>query len=152
MNICLYSGSYIRENGVRYCIKELCKLSLEIQGPFTHSLMHAHLSDNRKSLTSHCKHLVECDWVDILICYLIIPSTWPFNRNVYLWAREWYSDVNDHIFVFLCWMTMLYLGPNVSTLFWCMWCKSGNHMWGPTPPPLFFPPLVFYPKLSHIYP
>ncbi len=27
---------------------------------FTHSRMHAHLSDNKKSLTSHCKHLVEC--------------------------------------------------------------------------------------------
>ncbi len=52
--------SYIRENGVSYCIKELCNLSLEIQGHFTHSLMYAHLPDNRKSLTSHCKHLVEC--------------------------------------------------------------------------------------------
>ncbi len=40
--------------------KELCNLSLEIQGPFTHSLMHAHLPDNRKSLTTHYKHLVEC--------------------------------------------------------------------------------------------
>ncbi len=36
--------------------------------PFTHSLMHAHLSDNRKSLTTYCKHLVECVWVDILVC------------------------------------------------------------------------------------
>ncbi len=36
--------------------------------PFTHSLMHAHLPDNRKSLTTYCKHLVECVWVDILVC------------------------------------------------------------------------------------
>ncbi len=48
------------ENGVSYCIKELCNLSLEIQGPFTDSLVHVHLPDNRKSLTTHCKHLVEC--------------------------------------------------------------------------------------------
>ncbi len=26
-----------------YCIKELCNLSLELQGPFTHRLMHANL-------------------------------------------------------------------------------------------------------------
>ncbi len=26
---------------------------------------------------------------------------------------------------------MLYLGPKVFTLFLCMWCKSGNHMWSP---------------------
>ncbi len=31
---CLYSLSYIWENGVSYCIKELCNLSLGIQGPF----------------------------------------------------------------------------------------------------------------------
>ncbi len=60
MNICLYSLSYMRENGVSYFIKELCNLSLEIQGPFTHSLIDAHLHDNRKSLTTHYKHLVEC--------------------------------------------------------------------------------------------
>ncbi len=36
--------------------------------PFTHSLMHAHLLDNRKSLTMYCKHLVKCVWVDILVC------------------------------------------------------------------------------------
>ncbi len=34
MNICLYSLSYISENRVSYYIKELCNLSLEIQGPF----------------------------------------------------------------------------------------------------------------------
>ncbi len=28
--------------------------------PFTHSIMHAHLPDNRKSLTTYRKHLVEC--------------------------------------------------------------------------------------------
>ncbi len=49
---------YLRK-WVSYFIKELCNLSLEIQGPFTHSVIHAHLLDNRKSLTSHCKHLVE---------------------------------------------------------------------------------------------
>ncbi len=27
--------------------------------PLTYSLMHAHLPDNRKSLTTYCKHLVE---------------------------------------------------------------------------------------------
>ncbi len=32
LNICLYSVSYICENEVSYCIKELCNLSLE--GPF----------------------------------------------------------------------------------------------------------------------
>ncbi len=35
-------------------------------------------------------------------------------------------------------MTMLHLGPKVSTLFSCIWCKSGNHMWGPNTP-LFYP-------------
>ncbi len=45
--------------GVSHCIKELCNLSLEIQEPFTQRLMHAHLTDNRKALTTHCKHLVE---------------------------------------------------------------------------------------------
>ncbi len=59
MNIFLYSLSYIRENGVSYCIKELCNISLETQGPFSHSVMHAHLPDNMKSLTTHYKHLVE---------------------------------------------------------------------------------------------
>ncbi len=34
LNICLYLLSYIWENGVSYYIKELCNLSLEIQGPF----------------------------------------------------------------------------------------------------------------------
>ncbi len=34
MNICLYALSYIQENGVSYCIKELCNLYLKIQGPF----------------------------------------------------------------------------------------------------------------------
>ncbi len=34
MNIYLYSLIYIGENGVSYCIKELCNLSLEIKGPF----------------------------------------------------------------------------------------------------------------------
>ncbi len=29
---------------------------------------------------------------------------------------------------------MVYLGPKVSTLFSCMWCKSGNHMWAQTLP------------------
>ncbi len=28
--------------------------------PFTHSFMHVHLPDNRESLTTYCKHLVEC--------------------------------------------------------------------------------------------
>ncbi len=77
---CVCSGIYIhnpilstnlvviRETGVSYCIKELCNLSLEIQVPFTHSLMHAHLPDNRKSLTSHSKHFVECVRVDMLFC------------------------------------------------------------------------------------
>ncbi len=34
LTICLYSLSYIWENGVSYYIKELCNLSLQIQGPF----------------------------------------------------------------------------------------------------------------------
>ncbi len=29
--------------GVKFCIKELYNLSLEIQGPFTHRLMHVYL-------------------------------------------------------------------------------------------------------------
>ncbi len=37
---------------------------------------------------------------------------------------------------------MLYLGPKVSTLFSLMWCKSGNHMRGPTPP-YFTPSSLF---------
>ncbi len=63
----VFTQLYLTENGASYCIKELCNLSLEIQRPFTHILMHAHLPDNRKSLTTLCKHLVGCVWVDILV-------------------------------------------------------------------------------------
>ncbi len=41
---------------------------------------------------------------------------------------------------------MLYLGPKVTTLFSCLWCKSGNNIVGPKQP-LILPNLVFYPKL-----
>ncbi len=37
---------------------------------------------------------------------------------------------------------MLYLGPKVSSLFSCMWCKSGNHMRGPNTP-YFTPSSLF---------
>ncbi len=63
MNICLYSLSYIRENEVSYCIKDLCNLSLEIQGPFTHSLMHAHLPDNM-TIENH-SHLIANIWLNV---------------------------------------------------------------------------------------
>ncbi len=58
--------------------------------------------------------------------FLIIPNPWLFNKSVHLWAREWYWHRNDHIFVFLSKLTMLYLRPKVSALFSCMWCKPGK--------------------------
>ncbi len=56
--------------------------------------------------------------------FLIIPNLWLFNKSVNFWAREWYWLRNDHIFVFLSKLTMLYLWPIVSALFSCIWCKS----------------------------
>ncbi len=56
----------------------------------------------------------------------IFPNTWLFNKSVHFWAREWYWHRNDHILVFLSKLTMLYLGPKVSGLFLCVWCKSGK--------------------------
>ncbi len=77
-----------------------------------------------------------------MLIFLIIPNAWLFNKSVHLWAKEWYWHRNDHIFVFLSKLTMLYLGPKVSVLFSCMWCKSGNWYVSPKET-LVIPHLVF---------
>ncbi len=51
--------------------------------------------------------------------FLIVPNTWFFNKSVHHWAREWYWHRNDHIFVFLSKLTMLYLRSKVSAMFSC---------------------------------
>ncbi len=42
-SLSVFTHVYVKRMEVNYCIKKLYKLSLEIQGPFTHMLMYVYL-------------------------------------------------------------------------------------------------------------